>query len=394
VSGRDGESAVTAAGATSPGIYIHIPYCRSKCGYCAFNSRPLPPEGPPPGYIEVLRRHLAMVGERPWSRERVFGTVYFGGGTPTVYGADALLEVLASCRQAFRIAADAEISMEANPNTVSLEKLSALRRGGVNRLSLGVQSFADSELRAMGRSHDASEAAAAVDLARAAGFTNFSLDLIYGLPGQTAEGFVDTVRRAMGYAPPHLSLYALTLEEGTPLADRHAAGQLDLPDEDALLAMEDAAYALLASSGLARYEIASFARPGFACRHNCNYWHNGDYVGIGAGAVSCFSGLRVKNIDNPEDYVVAVAQGVSPQAEEERLPPEASFRESVVMGLRMISGIEARALEARYGRSLGEVYGDGVERLIAAGWLEMEAGRLRLSAKALPVANQILSELV
>nr|MDA8164257.1 radical SAM family heme chaperone HemW [Desulfobacteraceae bacterium] len=289
---------------------------------------------------------------------------------------------------------EVEISVETNPNTVTPEKLIRLRQAGFNRLSIGVQSFADPVLAAIGRSHSAAEAHQAIRHARAAGFANLNLDLIYGLPGQSPAIWRATLEAALAHQPEHLSLYELTIEEGTPFAARAARQELDLPGEEELVIMEETARELLAGAGYEQYEISNSARPGHECRHNINYWQNGDYLGLGAAAVSGFSGLRVKTVEDPERFARLLADGILPWAEAEGLPPAARFRETVIMGLRMTGGLAISELESRFGLTLREVYGGLLDRLTAQDLLVLAGDQIRLAPRALPVAHQVLSQLV
>jgi len=374
------------------GLYIHIPFCRSKCAYCAFNSRACA-GAPPPAYLEALRLELTRVAAG-WAADRVFTSIFIGGGTPTIYPGADLAGLLAECRRLLRFGEDPEITVETNPNTVTAESLSALAAAGVNRLSIGVQSFSDPVLAASGRSHSAAQAVAAVALAREVGFVNLNLDLIYGLPSQTLAAWRESLGTALGLSPEHLALYELSVEPDTPFAEREARGELLLPGDDSLAEMEAVAQEMLAAHGFRRYEISNFARPGSECRHNLNYWHNGPYLGLGAGAVSSFDGLRLKNLEDPEAYGARIRSGRPAFQEGEALSLAASFRESVIMGLRLLDGVSLTDLRQRYGLDPGTYYGETLTRLKDRGLIGMDGERLWLTDQALPVANQVLSELV
>ncbi|OGR07977.1 MAG: hypothetical protein A2511_06665 [Deltaproteobacteria bacterium RIFOXYD12_FULL_50_9] len=377
----------------SDGIYIHIPFCRTKCPYCAFASRPCTGD-PPEWYIDAVIRQAARMADYHWVRQRRFATLFIGGGTPTIYSGHTLARLIKACRDLFRLEPDAEISVEANPNTVSELKLCLLKDAGVNRLSLGVQTMEERLLAGIGRSHSRTEAIDAFRAAQAAGFGNCSLDLIYGLPGQQLGDLVATLETAVGLAPQHISLYELMVEEGTPFSRQARRGELILPTEDTVVAMEEAAYSLLDQCGYQRYEIANFSRPGFACRHNINYWLNGSYLGLGAGVVSSFAGLRIRSVADPELFRNLVNAGLPPFSEAECLAKPASFRETVIMGLRMTAGIELGYLEKRFGIFAPAYYGATLDELVSQGLLIIEAGRLRLTAQGLPLANQALARLV
>jgi oxygen-independent coproporphyrinogen-3 oxidase len=375
------------------GLYFHIPFCRTKCSYCAFTSYPCP-DRPPAGYPASVAKQLELLSAHPLVGELIFGSIYIGGGTPTIYGAEALADLIEQARALLSFAHDIEISVETNPNTVTPAKLVRLHRAGFNRLSIGVQSFSDSLLAFIGRSHSAAEAHRALRSAREAGFTNLNLDLIYGLPNQTPADWQATLEAALSHEPEHLSLYELMVEEGTPFAARAKRGELPLPDEKAVLEMEEITRNLLPSHGLRRYEISNYAKSGYECRHNINYWQNGDYLGLGAGAVSGLAGIRIKSVEGPALFARLLAEGVLPWAEAEGLPPTTRFRETVIMGLRMLAGLAVSELEAHFGLTLQEVYGDLLDRLTAQGLLAVEADQLRFTDRALPVANQVLSQLV
>lgn len=381
------------SGEGPPGLYVHIPFCRSKCGYCAFTSYPCL-TAPPADYLAACAQEASQMAASDWAQARRFATLFIGGGTPTIYEGTELATLIRALRSGFAFAPDPEITVEANPNTVTREKLAQLRKAGVNRLSLGIQSFSDRLLIAIGRSHTQAEAIGAIEAARTGGFENLNLDLIYGLPGQTVDDLRASLAMALEYAPEHLALYELMVEPGTPMARGVEEGSIILPDDDAMAEMEVMAQELLASAGYQRYEIANYARPGSECRHNLNYWHNGSYLGLGAAAVSCLSGLRIKNVADPAQYAALVANGKTPYAEAEALGLAARFRETVIMGLRLLAGVSLPELSARFGLTPFGYYGTTMERLVERGLLVVAGDRLRLSDKTLPVAHQVLAELV
>lgn len=387
---------MTAAAADQPapaGLYVHLPFCRSKCAYCAFSSYPVA-GCDVEGYLAALAREIDFYRAQEWCRGRLFDSLFLGGGTPTILSAGQLTELLKRLRASFTLSPGAEISVESNPNTLDLEKLSALRAAGVNRLSLGIQSFADPILQGLGRTHTAAEGARAVALARQAGFSNLSLDLIYGLPGQSPAIFRQTLARAVELRPEHLSVYQLSLDPGSRFAELAAAGRLTLPDEESEAEMAEATVTDLARAGYQRYEISNYARPGHQCRHNLNYWHNRSYLGLGAGAVGCLSGLRLRNSGDPEHYGKCWRSARPAWIEAEGLGREAAFRETVIMGLRLLEGVSLTELRDRFALDLREYYGETLERLLARELLELSASHLRLTARALPLANQVLAELV
>ncbi|MDZ7642738.1 MAG: radical SAM family heme chaperone HemW [Desulfurivibrio sp.] len=382
--------------ATAPGLYVHIPFCHRKCDYCAFVS--LPCRRPPASYLQALRRQARQLAGLPWSRRQTFGTIFIGGGTPTSYPAAQLAALLAELRSlfCFRGAAggEPEITVECNPGTITLEGLQRLRAAGVNRLSIGIQSFSDRLLTAVGRSHDRATALAALKLVRRAGFEDYNLDLMYGLPGQRRSDFKADLLTALEAEPTHLALYQLTPEAGTPLAARLDGGQQTLPTDEACAHMEAQARELLAEMVYEQYEVANYCLPGYQCRHNLNYWHNGSYLGLGAAAFSSLAGLRLGNVNAPGLYRRRLAAGKAPYATAEALGREAAFRETVIMGLRLSQGVEVAELQRRFALTPADYYGTMLDNLLAAGLLVADNGRLALSRRAFPLANQVLAQLV
>ncbi len=372
-------------------LYIHIPFCLSKCPYCSFVSYP-GLDGLHQRYAAALLREAAELARNTTTLPLT--TLFLGGGTPTLLAGPTLAAIVAGCIDLFGRAEQAEISIEANPQTVDPAKLNLLRQGGINRLSIGVQSFNDQELQVLGRPHSAADAAEAVRLGRAAGFANISLDLMYGLPGQDHQSWRRSLEQALALAPDHLSLYELTVEQGTPLHRHLTQGLLALPEEDELAAMDEITATLCQQAGLVRYEISNYARPGYECRHNINYWQNGPYLALGAGAVGCLNDRRQQKISDPQRYCELIEAGQSTVQDEECLEREASFRETVIMGLRLLCGVSRAQLQRRYGLALEDCYGITLTRLIDQGLLEMSPSHLRLTARGLVFANQVMAELV
>jgi oxygen-independent coproporphyrinogen-3 oxidase len=378
------------------GLYIHIPFCQSKCPYCSFNSYPEPDPTALADYMAALMQHVRLMAAHPWVATLHFATLYIGGGTPTIYSTEILANLIETCRATFSSSSTdfMEITVEANPNTITLEKLQTLKRVGVNRLSIGCQSFSDSLLRILGRSHSGADAEAAVSHARSAGFKNISLDLMYGLPGQTIADWRHTLDTAVGLEPDHFSIYELTVEEDTPFAGRLRAGDIVLPDEETVLQMEETGREMMNVFGYERYEISNYGRPGFQCHHNAIYWQNNTYLGLGAGAVSFFDGFRVRNVADWQRYASLVHDGKYPFRDGECLSLEASFRETIIMGLRRTGGVSCRRLEKRYGLMPAVYYGKTLQRLLQERLLEMRRDNLRLTDRGLLLANQVLADLV
>ncbi len=372
-------------------LYIHIPFCISRCNYCSFNTY-TGLEALQERYVKAVCAELRQEVYR--GGEGRLRSVFLGGGTPTLLSTSNLQRLLSHCLGRFTVSPSVEISIEANPGTVDPEKLTHLHDSGVNRISFGVQSFNDLELRRISRIHSASDAMAAVNIAQEVGFNNISIDLMYGLPGQSAKSWQKSLETALSIGVHHLSLYQLTVEEGTPLEVLLQKESLDLPDEDEIELMDQITVESTARSGFIQYEISNYAQPGHQSRHNINYWKNNEYFGFGAGAVSYIKNTRRRNIADPEHYCRMLEAGISVQEEEETLESQASFRETVIMGLRMNSGVSVRMMEKRYGISPYSYYGQTLQRLISTGMLEKSSAFLRLTSKGRMFANRIMADLV
>ncbi len=372
-------------------LYIHIPFCLGKCNYCSFNSY-AGMESLYPRYVKALKKEIVELFFSGKTEE--LDTIFLGGGTPTVLSSLQLGDILACCQEYLGISEFAEISLEANPKTVDFMKLLQLRQLGINRLSIGLQSFLDPELQYLERLHSAQHGWDCVQDAMGAGFDNVSLDLMYGVPGQTSSSWRWSLDTALSLEPTHLSLYQLTLEEGTPLFEIAEKQRIVFPEEDEILQMDLVTEELCNKAGMKQYEISNYAQKGFECRHNLNYWHNRDYLAVGAGAVSYHQGIRSKNMADPLEYCSRVEKGANVVIESEKLSKEASFRESVVVGLRMTKGVDYGALYDRFGLHLKEYYGEIIDRLIEQGLVEFYSIYFRLTRKGRPVANRVMMELV
>lgn len=375
----------------SSSLYIHIPFCVAKCNYCSFNSY-AGLERLQERYVDALAVECSQVASG--GQKTPLETVFLGGGTPSLLSNEQLKRLFGVISAEFEIANDVEISIEANPGTIDTEKLDTLRQCGVNRLSIGVQSFNDTELRIIGRIHSAEEARTAVANAQAAGFNNLSVDLMYGLPGQTAKSWQQNLTAAISLSVQHLSLYQLTIEEATPLEGMIQDGRVHLPDEDAVADMDAITASLLGKSHFMQYEISNYAEKNYQCRHNVNYWNNRDYHALGAGAVSYLHGKRVKNIADPSHYCALLEAGQPAHAEEECLQHEESFRETVIMRLRMNKGVCTDDLQARYGLDFEQVYGGIVQDLCSRNLLERGKKSFYLTAMGRTFANLVMAELV
>jgi oxygen-independent coproporphyrinogen-3 oxidase len=379
------------------GLYLHLPFCLSKCPYCDFASEPLEEAGGLPfarRYLDALAVELDLRA----ASEEFFGaaaeTLYLGGGTPTILPPQWLADLLTRLRYRFPFAADAEITVEANPGTVDREKLSALLAAGINRISLGVQSFSDPLLKTLGRIHSAAEARTAISAARAAGCDNLNLDLMYGIPHQTLDDWRTTLRNALESRPEHISTYALSLEPGTPLACDIAAGRLPAPDDDLTADMYSLAAELLPEAGYLHYEISNFALPGRECRHNRRYWANAEYLGLGASAHSYRGGLRWNNVPDPRVYTERLDKGGLPVQRAEALSARERVGEMLILGLRRAEGVSEEQLAERCGLAPREVFAEEIEQLCKQGLLIAEQGSLRMPRDAWFVSNEVLAHFV
>ncbi len=376
-------------------LYLHIPFCLSKCHYCSFNSRAGRQElyGP---YVDALLLELTRLAEkpRPTAGRAGLDTLFVGGGTPTCLPSELLKRAIRFALELFGVRPGAEISVEANPGTVDDRYLQTLAAAGVNRLSLGVQSFVDRELGLLGRIHTKEQANAAVTAARAAGFVNINLDLMYGLPGQTPASWRRSLSQGLQLGVEHLSLYQLTIEPDTLFYSLLQKNSLMLPGEEEILEMDEITETLCRSAGLIQYEISNYAVTGCRCRHNINYWQNNDYLAAGASAVSCQQGVRERRIGDPGEYIRRSRHQESPVVERECLKREDSFRETVIMGLRMVQGVSLAALYGRYGVAVLDYYGASLQKLLDSGLVELTESHLRITRKGWPFSNRIMAELV
>lgn len=410
---------------SSISLYIHIPYCAKKCGYCDFNSYAGAREGEMEAYVAALEREMELWAARLADPAGPLNgapyqvpTCFVGGGTPTLLPGELLARVIRRARALFPFAADAEITTEANPGTVDVDgdKLALVRAAGANRISFGVQAFQDRVLRSLDRFHGVEEVYQAVAAARAAGFANLNLDLMYGLPGQTIDDFAASLREAVSLGPEHISAYSLIVEEGTPFYVLHQRGQLELPPEEAEDQMDAMARQVLAAAGYECYEVSNYARPGRRCRHNLVYWRNGQWLGLGAGAHShlhaavplpahaAVSGgadgaapagapaTRFWNHKLPATYIRLLTQDQLPVEGGETVPEAEQMAETMMLGLRLLDGVSEQAFARRFGRTLEQVYGPVGARLESQGLLERQDGSWRLTPRGLRLGNRVWAE--
>jgi oxygen-independent coproporphyrinogen-3 oxidase len=377
-------------------LYVHVPWCRHVCPYCDFNvhAHRRPPED---DYTGALARELAAWTGAPAFAGRRIASVYVGGGTPSLFSADAIARLLAATEGTFGVAPGAEVTLEANPGTVTRATLAAYRAAGVNRLSLGAQSFTPRLLHALGRDHTPDDVEAATAAARDAGLENLSLDLIFAVPGSTLAEWQSDLERAIALEPAHVSAYALTFEEGTPYHAWRASGRLHAVDEDLEATMAEHTAARLPAAGLARYEISSWARPGRDSSHNQRYWDGSSYLGIGAGAHSFAAGPpsaeRWSNVRHPQAYMDTVATGGTAVAERHPLDEERARADFAFTGLRRLAGIDARRFAVRFGRPLAEAF-PHVTGLVRDGLLEWSGDALRLTPRGLRFADTVAATFV
>jgi len=388
---------VSRAGAS---LYIHIPWCLSRCPYCDFNTYAAQ-TWPEEEYAAALVAELSFFCDRAPFRDAVLDTVFFGGGTPSLFAPATIERLLGEIAKRSPINADPEITLEANPGTVDRDRFAGFRGAGVNRLSIGIQSFQPRLLRALGRRHSVAESRIALDAARAAGFHNVSIDLIYAVPTQTLTELEADLAETLSFAPEHVSAYSLLYEPGTPLTRDLREGRVERASDELEATMFEAVHAHLAAAGYAQYEISNHARPGRAARHNQAYWRGGPYLGLGAGAHSfapgaapmapeARDGVRWQNLREPGRYIAAVRDDGQAVDEHESLTRSQAMGEFCWLGLREARGISAGEFLARFGRDLAEVF-PHVDGLRRDGLVEDRAGRLALSSRGLLVADSVFA---
>ncbi len=385
------------------GLYIHIPFCVRKCLYCDFVSYP-GKEHYIQEYFEALRRELEWYIHNGFLSEYKGYTLYVGGGTPSL-ASEELVMFLGSYHDILTCESFHEATIEVNPGTISFSQFQQLHQAGFNRISLGVQSFYDKELRTLGRIHTSEEAIACFHAARRAGFRNVSLDLIFGIPDSDLTTWKSSLNTALSLSPEHISMYNLTIEEGTPFWEQLQQGQLTLPDEDLQIDMYKSGIAALTEAGYEQYELSNFAVPGYRSQHNQLYWRNEEYLGLGAGAYSYLKGRRYWNYADLETYIAQSTNGKKvfhnihgpypPTVEgEERLDPPGMIGETIIMNLRMLEGVDLPAFEYRFGYSLESLYTESIENLRSLGLIEIQNNHLRLTPKGFYLSNEVFQEFV
>lgn len=370
-------------------LYIHVPFCLEKCNYCAFVSSP-PGKNDLAGYPDLLLRELRLhpAGTVP------LDSVYFGGGTPSLLQPELVGRLLEEVSDHFGILADAEITLEANPGTIDHLSLTAFHNAGINRISLGIQSFDNHYLKCLGRIHTSEQSRLAFREAREAGFDNVSIDLIHSLPGQSLGQWRSELQQALKLSPEHISIYGLTVEEGTPFSRTYSANSQELADEDLSADMFELADDVLSAAGFEHYEIANYARSGRHSRHNSGYWKRDGYLGLGVAAHSFLrdgNGIRFNNPGTLEEYRRAVTAGQLSRVSEFKLTQNEAMEEYLFLGLRLAAGVNMHDFEQEFGRSVSSVYGSAADDLVTAGLLEKNDNILALTRRGMLLSNQVFS---
>lgn len=365
-------------------LYVHIPFCIRKCAYCDFLSMASTREQQKE-YEKALEREILAAGEFP---DYEVSTVFFGGGTPSVPDAEDLVKIMELLKQRFSFSDHAEITLEANPGTLTRGKLELYRQAGFNRISLGCQSVHDEELKVLGRIHSFEEFLESWHMTREAGFSDINVDLMSGLPGQTQESWEQSLITIARLNPEHISAYSLIVEPGTPFASR----KLDLPDEETERKMYECTGEILGSFGYTQYEISNYAKPGFACRHNIGYWKRTEYLGFGPGAASLIDSCRFTNTADIGRYLRDSGRPDEIREDWERLSEKDCMEEFMFLGLRMTEGISEAEFQKQFHRQPEEIYGHVLEKYLKSGFLWRKDGRIGLTRKGISVSNVVMAE--
>ena len=365
-------------------LYIHIPFCIKKCDYCDFLSGPVSRAGQE-AYVYALLREIKEAAS--WEKRPV-STLFIGGGTPSVLPVDLMELLLRELSEQFRFLPAAECTIEANPGTLTEEKLVLYRKYGLNRISIGLQSPVDQELKMLGRIHDYREFLESYELARHVGFDNINVDLMFAIPGQSYEGWVRNLRTVAALAPEHISAYSLIIEEGTPFFSR----KLDLPDEDTEYRMYEDVAGILGEYGYHQYEISNYARSGFECRHNKGYWKRMDYLGLGLGAASLIGKKRFTNTNIMEEYLNHSRDLTGIRKDVEILEKKDEMGEFMFLGLRMTEGVSEEEFQEYFHVSVEKIYGRVIEKYIRQGLLEKRNGRIFLTRRGIHVSNAVMAD--
>jgi oxygen-independent coproporphyrinogen-3 oxidase len=374
------------------GLYLHFPFCISKCPYCDFNSYQLKEENQISSYISAFYQEITTYSKK--LKKNNIKTIYLGGGTPTILSGVQIYNILEFCKSKFTIDKDAEITIEANPGTLDGEKLKLLIESGINRLSLGAQSFNNLFLKKLGRIHNTQDIIDSYYLAREKGFNNINIDIMFALPGQTKEDLQVTLKKAISLKPDHLSLYNLTIKPGTEYYKKYKKGKLKLPTEDEEYDMYNWAINFLEESDFEHYEISNFARPYKKSMHNLIYWQNKPYLGIGAGAYSFIKGYRYMNYENPARYIKEIMSDKLPVDNGEKLSLRKRMIETIILGLRTKDGVGYKKFKTRFGVNLNDIFSKQVNKLVNLGLLQKDNYRIKLTKKGIFLANTVFREFV
>jgi oxygen-independent coproporphyrinogen-3 oxidase len=374
------------------GLYVHVPFCSAICNYCNFNRGLF--DGPlKQRYVDAVIAEIERAGGAGGAGEPA-DTIYFGGGTPSLVEAEEIARIVAACENRFDVARDREVTLEANPETVTETRLRAFRDAGVNRISFGVQSFREDELRRLSRLHTADRARQAFAEARSAGFANVSLDLMMWLPEQSVAQWLESIDAAIALEPEHLSLYLLEVYPNAPLKEDMARARWSQAPDDDAAAMYLEAMDRLEAAGLTQYEISNVARRGRRSRHNLKYWTDGEWFGFGCGAHSTRSGVRWKNVASTEDYVDRIQKGHPTSVDERRMTPDESLGDALFTGLRLVDGIDLDAVGRRYNVDVWARFGRELEPFVDEGCLLHEGSRLRLTRRGMLLAHEVMTVFV
>ncbi|MCR5175359.1 MAG: radical SAM family heme chaperone HemW [Anaerovibrio sp.] len=376
------------------GVYIHIPFCRQKCFYCDFPSF-AGRENLIDDYLNALSEEMRLVTAELGQGEKLSpSTIYIGGGTPSILDSDQLNRLLTIIREKIDLAGVAEFTVEVNPCSVTAEKLHLMRQSGINRISIGIQSFDDGCLKSIGRLHSGREALQAVSMAQMAGFDNISIDLMYGLPGQSMDMLEETVATALKLEVRHISVYGLQLEEGTVFARQQAMGKLLLPEDELVEEMYDYIVRELPIGGFQRYEISNYARPGYESRHNCLYWQDVPYLGFGAGAHSYWSDRRYENPVNIKEYIQVINGSRVMSMVEEEIDTKAHMEEYCFLGLRMTRGINRESFRNRFACDVHDIFGNAIDNMVSKGLLAENEEAVFLTELGMKYGNIVFAEFI
>ena len=379
------------------GIYIHIPFCVKKCDYCDFLSAPSD-EKTMERYTKALVKEIEL--NKELMKEYLVDTVFIGGGTPSILEGNLIARIMRALRSNANIAEDAEITIECNPGTVTEEKLLSYKNAGINRISFGLQSANDKELRSIGRIHTYEEFLESYYMARECGFDNINIDLMSALPGQSEQSFKETLEKVIGLNPEHISVYSMIVEDGTEMSQRvknaRAKGIDILPSEEEERRMYYMTKTLLGKAGYGRYEISNYAKSGYECRHNIGYWARKDYLGFGIGAASLYKEQRYNNVADINSYMDRLLgveiTGIKLQENQQKLSTDEQMEEFMFLGLRMMEGVSIKLFEEKFGKKYDNVYGKVSDKLVTQGLLECVEEHVRLTERGIDISNYVMSE--